>query len=50
MAVVFDTMFANGPVVQIEELFAEETHSGHGVGETLVNAAMTGHAAWARAR
>ncbi len=46
MAVEFGTLFANGNVVQIEELFVEETKRGAGTGRELVEAVLE----WARAR
>lgn len=46
MAVEFGTLFANGSVVQIEELFVEETKSGAGTGRMLVEAVLE----WARSR
>lgn len=46
MAVEFGTLFANGDVVQIEELFVEETMRGAGVGRELVAAVVE----WARTR
>ncbi|MCH7810013.1 MAG: GNAT family N-acetyltransferase [Chloroflexi bacterium] len=46
MAVQFGTLFANGCVVQIEELFVEEAKRGAGTGQALVAAVV----AWARQR
>ncbi|HEY5639813.1 MAG TPA: GNAT family N-acetyltransferase [Dehalococcoidia bacterium] len=46
MAVEFGTLFANGSVVQIEELFVEETKRGAGTGQMLVEAVLE----WARSR
>ena len=46
MAVQFETLFANGCVVQIEELFVEEAKRGAGTGQALVAAVV----AWARQR
>lgn len=44
LAVSFGTLFANGPVVQIEELFVEEPHRGKGIARELINTATD----WAR--
>jgi predicted N-acetyltransferase YhbS len=44
MAAAFDALFANGPVVQIEELFVEGAERGRGIGGELVEAATE----WAR--
>ena len=38
MAVEVPTLFANGPIIQIGELFVEEAHRGNGTGRTLVDA------------
>jgi len=46
MAVGFATLFANGSVVQIEELFVEEAKRGAGTGRALVAAVVE----WARRR
>ena len=46
MAVEFGTLFANGAVVQIEELFVEEAKRGAGTGQALVSAVVE----WARQR
>jgi GNAT superfamily N-acetyltransferase len=46
MAVEFGTLFANGAVVQIEELFVEEAMRGAGTGQALVTAVVE----WARQR
>jgi predicted N-acetyltransferase YhbS len=46
MAVRFPTLFANGPLVQIEELFVEEAKRGSGTGRALVAAVVE----WARQR
>ena len=46
MAVGFATLFANGTVVQIEELFVEEAKRGAGVGRALIVAVV----GWARSR
>ncbi len=46
MAVGFATLFANGSVVQIEELFVEDAKRGAGTGRDLVAAV----AEWARRR
>ena len=43
-AVGFATLFANGRVVQVEELFVEEARRGAGVGRALVAAVVD----WAR--
>ena len=44
MAIRFGTLFANGSVAQIEELFVEEAKRGAGVGRALVAAVVE----WAR--
>ncbi len=46
MAVEFGTLFANGVVVQVEELFVEEAKRGAGTGQELVAAVVE----WARQR
>ncbi len=46
MAVGFATLFANGSVAQIEELFVEEAKRGAGTGRALVAAVVE----WARSR
>ena len=46
MAVEFGTLFANGAVVQVEELFVEEGKRGAGTGQALVAAVVE----WARQR
>ena len=46
MAFEFATLFANGSVVQIEELFMEEAGRGAGTGRALVQAVVD----WARTR
>jgi len=46
MAVEFRTLFANGAIVQIEELFVEEAKRGAGTGQALVAAVVE----WARQR
>ncbi len=46
MAVEFGTLFANGAVVQVEELFVEEAKRGAGTGQALVAAVVE----WARRR
>ncbi len=46
LAVEFRTLFANGAVVQIEELFVEEAMRGAGTGQALVSAVIE----WARQR
>jgi GNAT superfamily N-acetyltransferase len=46
LAVELPTLFANGPVVQIEELFVEEASRGAGFGRALLDAVI----AWARGR
>ncbi len=46
MAVEFRTLFANGAVVQVEELFVEEAKRGAGTGQALVAAVVE----WARQR
>jgi len=46
MAVEFGTLFANGSVVQVEELFVEEAKRGAGTGQALVAAVIE----WARQR
>ncbi len=46
MAVEFGTLFANGAVVQVEELFVEEGNRGAGTGQALVAAVVE----WARQR
>ncbi|RLC56278.1 MAG: GNAT family N-acetyltransferase [Chloroflexi bacterium] len=46
MAVEFATLFANGSVVQIEELFVEEAGRGAGTGRALVTAVVE----WAGSR
>ncbi len=46
MAVEFGTLFANGRVVQIEELFVEEARRSAGKGRALIEAV----AEWARTR
>ena len=46
MAVEFGTLFANGAVVQVEELFVEEAKRGAGTGQVLVAAVVE----WARQR
>ncbi len=46
MAVEFSTLFANGVVAQVEELFVEEAKRGAGTGQALVAAVVE----WARLR
>ncbi len=46
MAVEFATLFANGDIVQIEELFVEEAKRGVGTGRALIAAVVE----WARDR
>jgi GNAT superfamily N-acetyltransferase len=46
VAVEFGTLFANGAIVQIEELFVEEAKRGAGTGQALVAAVVE----WARQR
>jgi GNAT superfamily N-acetyltransferase len=46
LAVEFDTLFANGPLVQVEELFVDEAHRGQAVGRQLIEASVD----WARSR
>lgn len=46
MAVGFATLFANGTVVQIEELFVEEAKRVAGTGQALIEAIIE----WARSR
>ena len=46
MAVEFSTLFANGVVAQIEELFVKEAKRGTGTGHALVAAVVE----WARRR
>ncbi len=46
MAVEFATLFANGRVAQIEEIFVEEAKRGAGTGRALVAAVVE----WARSR
>ena len=46
MAVEFGTLFANGSVVQIEELFVEEAKRGAGTGRAMIEAIVR----WASSR
>ncbi|MEX0684156.1 MAG: GNAT family N-acetyltransferase [Dehalococcoidia bacterium] len=46
MAVEFQTLFANGSVVQVEELFVEEESRGRGMGRALLDTVL----AWSRER